>query len=185
MKSAILFSFLLAISLAVTREDIRYCGLYESQCLVDPVVSKKQSITMSGMTHHQPIYEERTVTSYWGPACGDEAKLSTLTASMTVEPLNNVANRYFITIEKYVINFANEGAFKDYRCTIPLEVNVDYDVSKLECFDGAAEDPFAAMKAEIGVPQINEITFTEDAMILPVKTEELVLNRVDDTGCRS
>ena len=104
---------------------------------------------------------------------------------MTVEPLNNVANRYFITIEKYVINFANEGAFKDYRCTIPLEVNVDYDVSKLECFDGAAEDPFAAMKVEIGVPQINEITFTEDAMILPVKTEELVLKRVDDTGCRS
>lgn len=179
----VFFACILALSVAVTREDIQYCGLYESKCLSDPAVSLKQTITLNGMMHHEPIYEQREVTSYWGPVCGDDAKLQTLTASISIAPINGVVSRYEAIVEKYIINFANEGAFRDYRCTEPLKVGVDYDITTLECLDGAAQDPFALLKAEIGVPQINQIIFEEESITVPYKTSELTLPRVDDTGC--
>lgn len=179
----LVFACILALSLATTREEIKYCGLYESKCMMDPAVSTKYSITLSGMMHHDPIYEERAITSYWGPECGEEAKLQTITASMQMQSINEVTSRYTVIVDKYVINFANEGAFKDYTCTVPLEINVDYDITTLECVDGAAQDPFALMKAEIGVPQITQFTFEEEKITIPKGTDEVELPRVDDTGC--
>ena len=164
-------------------EDVKYCGLYESQCLVDPAVSVKETITLNGMMHHKPVFEERAVTSFWGPACGEEEKLSTVTAVMSLEPLEGNDERFMVTIQSYTVNYASELAFKDYRCEEPLKVNTDYDITKLNCIDGAAADPFAAMKAEIGVPGVTSFEFNEDSIVIPYGRETLTLARTDDTGC--
>ena len=177
------FACILALALAATNEDIKYCGLYEGQCLSDPAVSSKYTITLSGMMHHDPIYYERTATTFWGPVCGDDAKLQTVTASMQMAPIDGVVSRYTVIVDKYNINFSNEGAFRDYKCKEPLQVNVDYDITTLECLDGAAQDPFAAMKAEIGVPQLNQIIFEEDKITIARGVSDIDLSRVDDTGC--
>lgn len=164
-------------------EDVKYCGLYESKCLTDPAVSVKQAITLNGMMHHKPIYEQRAVSTYWGPACGEEAKLSTVTATMSIEPLEAYEDRYMYTIQSYTVNYASELAFQDYKCEEPLKVNTEYDITKLNCVDGAAADPFAALKAEIGVPGVTAFEFKEESIVIPNGTGELELARIDDTGC--
>ena len=179
-----LFSLILAISLAIPREDIKYCGLYESKCLTDPVLSKKMVRTLNGMMHHDPVFEQREITTFWGGECSDEQKLQTITASAQLEPIRSTMTRYVYTVAYYYINFANEMAFKDYTCKEPLQVNVDYDITTLDCVDGAAQDPFAMYKAEIGVPQMTQIIYEDDESItVPMGTDDINIPRIDDTGC--
>ena len=125
-----------------------------------------------------------TETTYLQGKCTQENFFIGSRIEATVESNNDVKKSYNARIS--AVFFTPSVFFAQaLTCETPLVAMQEYNILDVKCTDASGEDPFAAMKAEIGVPQINEITFTEDAMILPVKTEELVLNRVDDTGCRS
>ena len=140
---------------------------------------------LQGMMHKDPVYLQYPVSVYSG-SCTKENLMTSITMNAAMRLKNGVQRDMVIKAEKITMLFANEEAIAGYKCTEPLELNKEYDVTTLDCKDEQGEDPFADTKALIGQDQDAPMEFGED--YLSVKNEqgqEIKFDRESDEGCTS
>lgn len=168
----------------INEEDVKFCGSYSTGCASSPLMSMNLDMTILGMMHKNPIYLQYPVSVFAGAECTEEAAMMTMTMNAPMKAKNGIEKTMTITPEKYTVVFKNEAVFADYTCSSPLEVNVEYDISTLECKDKEGEDPFADTKAMIGQDMDTPFVFGENEVV--IKDEEgndITLNRQSDVGC--
>lgn len=165
-------------------EDIKFCGRYSTGCVSSPMVSMQADMKILGMMHKNPIYMQYPVAMYLGEQCTEATEIMLVTVSAPLQVKNDVDKTVTVTPDKVLVRFVNEMMISGYKCTEPLEVNKDYDVTTLDCKDEEGNDPFADMKAQIGVPVDTEMSFGEKSLSLKDESgEALVLERLGDEGC--
>lgn len=209
MKSAIVFAFVIACSIAAVvpsmamksmtstftklskaptvkqtyDEDIKYCGSYTTGCVVSPFFAMQADMKILGMMHKDPIYIQYPVNIFMGQDCSDEGALMQMAMNAPMKAKNDVEKTMVITPEKFTVMYKNEAALAGMTCTTPIELNVEYDITTLDCKDDEGNDPFADNKAMIGQPMEGPITFSETEIIIKGDEEDVKLERLSDEGC--
>lgn len=165
------------------REDIKYCGLYESECL-SFIISMKSDIKLLGMMHKNPVYMQYGMNFYFAEKCSEEVLFQRVTFFATITPQRSVDKVLILGFEKATVLFATDEAFASYTCSEPLKSGVEYDVSALQCIDEDGTDPFEDIKAIVGTSVDQFFTFNEDSITLKDDTSTIeYLIRKADTGC--
>ena len=77
----------------------------------------------------------------------------------------------------------NEAAIAGLKCAAPLELNVEYDVTTLDCKDEQGEDPHASLKEVIGKEMQVPMVFGESDLIIKEDGGETKMTRESDIGC--
>lgn len=170
---------------APIREDVKFCGAYTTGCVSFMGIGMEATMKLQGMMHKDPVYLQYPVSVYSG-SCTKENLMTSITMNAAMRLKNGVQRDMVIKAEKITMLFANEEAIAGYKCTEPLELNKEYDVTTLDCKDEQGEDPFADTKALIGQDQDAPMEFGED--YLSVKNEqgqEIKFDRESDEGCTS
>ena len=179
-----LTSFTKATPAKINEENVRFCGSYTTGCVATPMISTQMDMTILGMMHRNPIYLEYPVQVFAGAQCSEETAMLKMTMSAPMKEKNGIEKTMILTPEKYTVVFMNEAVISGYKCTTPLELNVEYDVSTLDCKDEQGEDPFAEIKASIGKDMESPMVFGEnDLVVRDPDSGDITLNRESDVGC--
>lgn len=169
---------------AASNEDVKFCGTYKLGCVGATILSLTSDIQFTGMMHRDPIYLTYTNTLFLDNECEEAKKLQTIVYQGPVEKANGETRKVKITFDTINYVFHNEAAISDITCTEPLEVNKEYDVSKLDCKNSQGEDPFAEDKARVGTSTVSDIVFNEDSIEIPDESATTTFKRDSDEGCR-
>ena len=166
-----------------TNEDIKFCGTYVGKCESSDYVSTKSSMTILGMMHRNPIYLEYPNEVFMGQTCEEQTSMMKVTMSSPMQVKNGETKDVVLTPEKFTLVFKNEAVTTALKCTTPIELNVEYDVTTLDCKDEQGEDPFATYKEMIGQEIDAPMEFGEDRVVLKESNDDTVLERESDIGC--
>ena len=160
------------------REDVKFCGTYEGECVLESGVGSKTTMKILGMMHKNPIYLMNTADVFLS-TCDDAGHLMGMTVAGALKEVNDVQKKMSISFDKVLVTFYSEMVIGAYTCKEPLEVNKEYNVMDLDCKDESGEDPFEDVKKVIGTSTESEMTFGEESL----KIEDETLKRTADTGC--
>ena len=165
------------------REDVKFCGMYNTGCQSAMGIGMQASMKILGMMHKNPIYMQYPVSVYMGEGCTEENLMTKITMTAAMKAKNSEKKDMVITADKITMLFANEQVIASYKCSEPLELNKEYDVTTLDCKDEQGEDPFANTKALIGQDQEAPMEFGEDYLLVKNDDQEIKFNRESDEGC--
>lgn len=169
---------------APVREDVKFCGMYNTGCQSAMGIGMQASMKILGMMHKNPIYMQYPVSVYMGEGCTEENLMTKITMTAAMKAKNSEKKDMVITADKITMLFANEQVIASYKCSEPLELNKEYDVTTLDCKDEQGEDPFADTKALIGQDQEAPMEFGEDYLLVKNgDDQDIKFNRESDEGC--
>ena len=167
----------------VKEEDVKFCGSYSTGCIASPFVAMQADMKILGMMHKNPIYIQFPVNMYMGQECTEQGALMEMTMNAPMKAKNGIEKTMVVTPEKFTVTYKNEAALQGMTCTTPLELNVEYDITTLDCKDDEGNDPFADNKAMIGVDMDTPFNFGENEITIKTDDEEMTLKRLGDEGC--
>lgn len=162
-------------------EDIKYCGYYESQCY-EEMTATKIFVKLQGMMHQTPVYTSVNQMLYMGDNCNDKSRSQGTIISGMLKPIDDVSKKMVMTVDSSIWIAYDNTAISNYICTEPLELNVEYDVTKLDCKNDQGEDVFKRLKEMIGTTMDMPIVFAENYIVM--EEGSIQLDRVSDEGCR-
>ena len=162
----------ISIDTLLKEEDVKFCGSYSTGCVASPFVAMQADMKILGMMHKNPIYIQFPVNMYMGQECTEQSALMEMTMNAPMKAKNGIEKTMVVTPEKFTVTYKNEAALQGMTCTTPLELNVEYDITTLDCKDEEGNDPFADNKAMIGVPMEGPVTFGENEITIKTDDEE-------------
>ena len=138
-----------------------------------------EDFKFTGFPGEIPSEMVQTTALYRGHECGEENKMEDLAIFFSIENDSTT-----LQAKTYDVQFKlTTGFVSSMTCTPAIKADRWYSILDHQCVNAKGDDPFAAMRAEIGTVSPIQTIFNQDSAQIEIEAQVLVLPRVSEAGC--